>query len=163
MGHITLAAPVAHIWFLKALPSKVGNLLDMTLKELERVLYFEGHIVVDPKDTPLTKGEVLSDEQLHQAREDFGSDFVAGIGAEAIQTMLRDLNVEELSESLRVEMAETKSEAKRKKLTKRLKERLGFNDSALHWDLVNTEKKQVAAHLKGGKTRVIYENGTFTI
>ena len=129
MGHITLAAPVAHIWFLKALPSKVGNLLDMTLKELERVLYFEGHIVVDPKDTPLTKGEVLSDEQLHQAREDFGDRFEAGIGAEAIQTMLRDLNVEELSESLRVEMASTKSEAKRKKLTKRLKVINAFKDS----------------------------------
>ncbi|MCD6295481.1 MAG: DNA-directed RNA polymerase subunit beta', partial [Deltaproteobacteria bacterium] len=129
MGHITLAAPVAHIWFLKALPSKVGNLLDMTLKELERVLYFEGHIVVDPKDTPLTKGEVLSDEQLQQAREDFGNRFEAGIGAEAIQTMLRDLNVEELSESLRVEMAGTKSEAKRKKLTKRLKVINAFRDS----------------------------------
>ena len=129
MGHITLAAPVAHIWFLKALPSKVGNLLDMTLKELERVLYFEGHIVVDPKDTPLTKGEVLSDEQLQQAREDFGNQFDAGIGAEAIQTMLRDLNVEELSESLRVEMASTKSEAKRKKLTKRLKVINAFRDS----------------------------------
>jgi len=129
MGHITLAAPVAHIWFLKALPSKVGNLLDMTLKELERVLYFEGHIVVDPKDTPLTKGEVLSDEQLHQAREDFGNDFVAGIGAEAIQTMLKDLNIEELSETLRIEMAETKSEAKRKKLTKRLKVINAFRDS----------------------------------
>ena len=129
MGHITLAAPVAHIWFLKALPSKVGNLLDMTLKELERVLYFEGHIVVDPKDTPLTKGEVLSDEQLQQAREDFGNRFVAGIGAEAIQTMLKDLNVEELSQSLRVEMASTKSEAKRKKLTKRLKVINAFRDS----------------------------------
>ncbi|MCG6880540.1 MAG: DNA-directed RNA polymerase subunit beta' [Deltaproteobacteria bacterium] len=129
MGHITLAAPVAHIWFLKALPSKVGNLLDMTLKELERVLYFEGHIVVDPKDTPLTKGEVLSDEQLHQAREDYGDRFEAGIGAEAIQTMLKDLNVEELSESLRVEMASTKSEAKRKKLTKRLKVINAFKDS----------------------------------
>lgn len=129
MGHITLAAPVAHIWFLKALPSKVGNLLDMTLKELERVLYFEGHIVVDPKDTPLTKGEVLSDEQLAQAREDFGSRFDAGIGAEAIQTMLKDLNVEELSQSLRVEMASTKSEAKRKKLTKRLKVINAFRDS----------------------------------
>ena len=129
MGHITLAAPVAHIWFLKALPSKVGNLLDMTLKELERVLYFEGHIVVDPKDTPLTKGEVLSDEQLQQAREDFGNRFDAGIGAEAIQTMLRDLNVEELSASLRVEMGNTKSEAKRKKLTKRLKVINAFRDS----------------------------------
>ena len=129
MGHITLAAPVAHIWFLKALPSKVGNLLDMTLKELERVLYFEGHIIVDPKDTPLTKGEVLSDEQLQQAREDFGNRFEAGIGAEAIQTMLKDLNVEELSQSLRVEMASTKSEAKRKKLTKRLKVINAFRDS----------------------------------
>jgi DNA-directed RNA polymerase subunit beta' len=119
MGHITLAAPVAHIWFLKALPSKVGNLLDMTLKELERVLYFEGHIVVDPRIHRLQKVKSYPMNSCIRPGRISATDFEAGIGAEAIQTMLRDLNVEELSESLRVEMASTKSEAKRKKLTKR--------------------------------------------
>jgi DNA-directed RNA polymerase subunit beta' len=129
MGHITLAAPVAHIWFLKALPSKVGNLLDMTLKDLERVLYFEAHVVIDPKDTPLTRGDVITDEQLQQAREDYGDRFETGIGAEAIQTMLKGLELETLSEELRKEMTETKSEAKRKKLTKRLKIIDAFRES----------------------------------
>ena len=129
MGHIELAAPVAHIWFLKCLPSKVGNLLDLTLKELERVLYFESYIVVDPKDTPLEKGALLTDEQLMQARQDWGDRFVAGIGAEAIQAMLRELNLDELSQSLRVEMMTTKSEAKRKKLAKRLKIIDAFRES----------------------------------
>jgi DNA-directed RNA polymerase subunit beta' len=129
MGHIELAAPVAHIWFLKCLPSKVGNLLDLTLKDLERVLYFESYIVMDPKDTPLTKGTLLTDEQLQQAREDFGDRFEAGIGAESIQGMLRNLNLDELSETLRAEMLGTKSEAKRKKLGKRLKIIDAFRDS----------------------------------
>ena len=97
MGHIKLAAPVAHIWFLKCLPSKIGNLLDLTLKDLERVLYFENYIVIDPKDTPLAKGILLSDEQLFKAREDYGDRFEVGIGAEAIQAMLQELNLEELS------------------------------------------------------------------
>ena len=129
MGHIELAAPVAHIWFLKALPSKVGNLLDLTLKDLERVLYFESYIVVDPKDTPLIKGSLLTDEQLQQAREDYGDRFEAGIGAEAIQIMLRSLDLEELSKTLRFEMRESRSEAKRKKLAKRLKIIDAFRDS----------------------------------
>jgi DNA-directed RNA polymerase subunit beta' len=121
MGHIKLAAPVAHIWFLKCLPSKIGNLVDLTLKDLERVLYFENYIVIDPKDTPLVKGTLLNDEQLMRAREDYGDRFDAGIGAEAIQHMLKELNLEELSVTLRAEMLSTKSEAKRKKLAKRLK------------------------------------------
>ena len=129
MGHIELAAPVVHIWFLKCLPSKVGHLLDMTLKDLERVLYFESYIVIDPKDTPLTKGTILNDEHLQQAREDYGDRFEAGIGAEAIQIMLRSLNLDELSETLRAEMLGTKSEAKRKKLAKRLKIIDAFIDS----------------------------------
>ena len=139
MGHIELAAPVAHIWFLKCLPSKIGNLLDLTLKDLERVLYFEGYIVVDPKDTPLIKGSLLTDEQLHQAREDYGDRFEAGIGAEAIQTMLRDLNLDELSKTLRAEMLATKSEAKRKKLAKRLKIIGAFRDSnnRPEWTILN--------------------------
>ena len=129
MGHIELAAPVAHIWFLKCLPSKAGNLLDLTLKDLEGVLYFENYIVIDPGDTPLTKGALLTDEQLQQARQDYGDRFIAGIGAEAIQTMLRDLDLETLSETLRVEMLGTKSEAKRKKLGKRLKIIDAFRES----------------------------------
>jgi DNA-directed RNA polymerase subunit beta' len=129
MGHIELASPVSHIWFLKCLPSKIGNLLDLTLKDLERILYFENFIVTDPKDTPLTRGTLLTDEQLLRAREDFGDQFDVGIGAEAIQAMLRDLNLEELSPTLRAEMLETRSEAKRKKLAKRLKVIDAFRDS----------------------------------
>jgi DNA-directed RNA polymerase subunit beta' len=129
MGHIELASPVAHIWFLKCLPSKIGNLLDLTLKDLERVLYFENYIVVDPKDTPLTKGMLLTDEQLRRAREEYGQRFHAGIGAEAIQAMLRELDLEELSAALRAEMLDTKSDAKRKKLAKRLKVIDAFKES----------------------------------
>jgi len=129
MGHIELAAPVAHIWFLKCLPSKVGNILDLTLKDLERVLYFEAYIVIDPKDTPLEKGSLLTDEQLQQARESYGDRFEAGIGAEAIQAMLRSVNLDDLYESLRVEMATSKSDAKRKKIAKRLKIIDAFRES----------------------------------
>ena len=139
MGHIELAAPVAHIWFLKCLPSKIGHLLDLTLKDLERVLYFEGYIVIDPKDTPLVQGSLLTDEQLYQAREDYGDRFEAGIGAEAIQTMLKGLNLDELSQTLRAEMLATKSEAKRKKLAKRLKIIGAFKDSnnRPEWTILN--------------------------
>ncbi len=139
MGHIELAAPVAHIWFLKCLPSKIGHLLDLTLKDLERVLYFEGYIVIDPKDTPLVQGSLLTDEQLYQAREDYGDRFEAGIGAEAIQTMLKGLNLDELSQTLRAEMLATKSEAKRKKLAKRLKIIGAFRDSnnRPEWTILN--------------------------
>ena len=129
MGHIELATPVAHIWFLKCLPSKVGNLLDLTLKDLERVLYFENYIVMDPKDTPLVKNSLLTDEQLYRAKEEYGDRFEAGIGAEAIKRMLSELDLEELSATLRAEMVSTKSEAKRKKLTKRLKVIDAFNES----------------------------------
>ncbi|MFH1488623.1 MAG: DNA-directed RNA polymerase subunit beta' [Pseudomonadota bacterium] len=129
MGHIELASPVAHIWFLKCLPSKIGNLLDLTLKDLERVLYFENFIVLDPKNTPLSKGTLLTDEQLLRAREDYGRRFGVGIGAEAIQKMLRELDLEEISKVLRSEMVETRSEAKRKKLAKRLKVIDAFKDS----------------------------------
>ncbi len=129
MGHIKLASPVAHIWFLKCLPSKIGNLLDLTLKDLERVLYFENFIVIDPKDTPLTRGSLLNDEQLLRTKEEYGDRFDYGLGAEAIQTMLKELDLEELSKTLRAEMVSTRSEAKRKKLTKRLKVIDAFKDS----------------------------------
>ena len=129
MGHIQLAAPVAHIWFMRCLPSKAGHLLDLTLKTLERVIYFESYIVTDPKDTPLVKGTLLNDEQLQQAREDYGNRFEAGIGAEAIRRMLQDIDMVQLSETLRMEMRDTKSTAKQKKLAKRLKILDAFRES----------------------------------
>ncbi len=122
MGHITLAAPVAHIWFLKSLPSRIGNLLELTLKDLERVLYFESHIVIDSMDTALRRGELLSDERLMQCKEEFGpNSFKYGIGAEAIRDILAKIEVDNESVQLRTEMKEATSEAKRKKLAKRLK------------------------------------------
>jgi len=121
MGHIELASPVAHIWFLKCIPSKIGLLLDMTLKTLEKVLYFENYVVIDPKDTPLAKGTLLTEEQYLKAREDYEEEFKAEMGAEAVQGMLRELDLEELSAKLKVEIHSTKSDAKRKKLSKRLR------------------------------------------
>ncbi len=129
MGHIELACPVAHIWFMSCLPSKIGNLLDLTLKNLEQVIYFESYIVIDPKDTPLEKGSLLTDEQLYQARLDYGDRFVVGIGAEAIHTLLGDLDLDNLSRTLRSEMMNSKSDARRKKLIKRLKIIDAFRDS----------------------------------
>ena len=122
MGHIDLASPVAHIWFLKSLPSRIGTLMDMTLKELERVLYFESFIVVDPGETTLKKRELLSENRYRQAVEEFGpGSFRAGMGAEAVRELFRDFDLEELARELRVEMIETSSEARRKKAAKRLK------------------------------------------
>ena len=122
MGHISLASPVAHIWFLKSLPSRIGTLLDMTLKDLERVLYFESYIVTDPGQTPLRKKEILTETRYRKLVEEFGfGSFEAGMGAEAIRLLLRDLNLEQLAEELRTEMMETASEARRKKIAKRLK------------------------------------------
>lgn len=122
MGHITLATPVAHIWFLKSLPSRIGHILDMTLKELERVLYFESWIVVDPKTTPLKKKELLSDEELMDYREKYGEDsFEAGIGAEVIRKLLEEVPLDKEDELLRAELKLTGSDTKKKKLIKRLK------------------------------------------
>ena len=122
MGHIELASPVAHIWFLKSLPSRVGLLLDMTLKDLERILYFENHVVVEPGLTPLGLHELLTEEQYQNAIDEYGEDsFTAGIGAEAIRDMLAAIDHEEERENIRIDLKETKSEAKRKKLVKRLK------------------------------------------
>jgi DNA-directed RNA polymerase subunit beta' len=121
MGHIRLATPVAHIWFLKSIPSKIGILADMTLRELERILYFEAYLVLDGKKTPLKKGEILSEDRYREAREKYGDEFVAGQGAEAIRELLRNTDVNELSQKLRAEMKETASEAKRRRLAKRLK------------------------------------------
>lgn len=122
MGHIELAAPVAHIWFLKSLPSRIGMLLDMTLKDLERVLYFENYIVLEPGLTPLKERQLLSEEELMDAQDQYGEDsFTAKIGAEAIRDMLEALDLEKTAADLRVEIAESTSELKPKKLAKRLK------------------------------------------
>ncbi len=122
MGHIELAAPVAHIWFLKSLPSRIGLLLDMTLKDLERILYFEYYVVLEPGLTELKDRQLLSEEEYLKAQEQFGGDsFTAMIGAEAIREILKALNLEKLAADLRVEIAESKSELKPKKLAKRLK------------------------------------------
>jgi DNA-directed RNA polymerase subunit beta' len=122
MGHIELAAPAAHIWFLKSLPSRTGLMLDMTLKDLERVLYFESYVVSEPGLTDLAERQLLSEEEYQDAVEEYGEDsFQAGIGAEAIRDMLKDIDLEEQLDTLKVELKETKSEAKRKKFVKRLK------------------------------------------
>jgi DNA-directed RNA polymerase subunit beta' len=122
MGHIELASPAAHIWFLKSLPSRVGLLLDMTLKDLERVLYFESYVVVEPGLTPLKLHQLLTEEQYLNAQDEFGEDaFSASIGAEALRKMLAELDLEQERERMRTELIETGSEAKRKKLVKRLK------------------------------------------
>ncbi|MEM8770974.1 MAG: DNA-directed RNA polymerase subunit beta' [Pseudomonadota bacterium] len=122
MGHIELAAPVAHIWFLKSLPSRISLMLDMTLKDLERVLYFEQYIVIEPGLTSLTPNQMLTEEEYIQAQEDFGEDsFTAGIGAEAIREILANIDLEGEAEKLRVEIADSTSELKTKKFAKRLK------------------------------------------
>jgi DNA-directed RNA polymerase subunit beta' len=129
LGHIKLAAPVAHIWFLKSLPSKIGNMLDMTLKELEKVLYFDSYVVVRSEEPSLTVGTLLNEEMYRQARTDFGEKFTVGIGAAAIKDMLHNHDLQVLSASLREEMKATSSDAKRKKLAKRLNVVEAFRDS----------------------------------
>ena len=122
MGHIELASPVAHIWFLKSLPSRIGLLLDMTLKDLERILYFENYVVIEPGLTPLKQHQLLNEEEYLQAQDDYGDDqFTAAIGAEALRTMLSAIDLGEEKEQLRTDLRETTSEARRKKLVKRLK------------------------------------------
>ncbi len=122
MGHIELAAPVAHIWFLKSLPSRIGLLLDMPLKTLERILYFESYVVLEPGLTPLEDQQLLSEDEYLKAQEQFGTDsFTAGIGAEAIREMLKALDLGKMQADLRAEMAASDSEIKRKKIAKRLK------------------------------------------
>ena len=121
MGHIELASPVAHIWFLKSLPSRIGLMLDMTLRDIERVLYFESFVVVEPGMTSLEKGQLLSDEEYFEALEQFGDEFDARMGAEAVQQLLADLDLEQDIADLRQEVESTGSDTKLKKLSKRLK------------------------------------------
>ncbi len=130
LGHIDLATPVAHIWFLKSLPSRIGNLLDITLKDLERVLYFEAFAITDPGTTPLKFCEVLSEDKFLKAQEEYGLDaFDGGMGAEAVRKCLQALELDELAVQLRMEMMESTSEAKRKKVAKRLKVVEAFKQS----------------------------------
>ena len=130
MGHIELAAPVAHIWFLKSLPSRIGLMLDMMLKNLEKVLYFENFIVMDPGLTPLKDLQLLSEDEYLDAQDEYGADnFKVGIGAEAIRILLENLDLEKISQDLRQEIKETTSELKPKKLAKRLKVIEAFRES----------------------------------
>ncbi|MHB8707970.1 MAG: DNA-directed RNA polymerase subunit beta', partial [Desulfuromonadales bacterium] len=121
LGHIDLACPVAHIWFLKSLPSRIGTLLDLTLKELERVLYFEAYVVLDGGETELERGQTLSEEKFRELMDAHAGQFSAGMGAEAIREMLSSIDLDDEASKLRVEMVDAASEAKRKKVAKRLK------------------------------------------
>ena len=129
MGHIELASPVAHIWFLKSLPSRIGLLLDMTLRDIERVLYFESYVVIDPGMTTLEKYQLLNDEQYFEALEEFGDDFDARMGAEAVFELLGGIDLEHEIGRLREEIPQTNSETKIKKLSKRLKLMEAFQGS----------------------------------
>ncbi|MHA7881533.1 MAG: DNA-directed RNA polymerase subunit beta' [Saccharospirillum sp.] len=129
MGHIELAAPVAHIWFLKSLPSRIGLMLDMTLRDIERILYYESFVVIDPGLTSLEKGQLLTDEEYYEAIEEFGDDFDARMGAEAVQKLLESINLEAEITQLREEIPATNSETKIKKLSKRLKLMEAFHKS----------------------------------
>ncbi len=129
MGHIELASPVAHIWFLKSLPSRISLFLDMTLRDIERVLYFEAFIVVDPGMTPLEKGQLLSDDMYLQAMEEYGDDFDARMGAEAVQQLLKSIDLAKETDVIREDINSTNSETKIKKLSKRLKLMEAFLES----------------------------------
>ena len=129
MGHIELASPVAHIWFLKSLPSRIGLLMDMTLRDIERVLYFESFVVTDPGLTTLEKRQLLTDDQYYEALEEFGDEFEAKMGAEAIQDLMKDMDLKDEITTIREELPTTNSETKIKKLTKRLKLMEAFEQS----------------------------------
>ncbi|MDO4426630.1 MAG: DNA-directed RNA polymerase subunit beta' [Moraxella sp.] len=129
MGHIELASPVAHIWFLKSLPSRIGLLLDITLRDIERVLYFESYIVTDPGMTGLEKNQLLDDEEYYNALEQYGDEFIAKMGAEAIADLLKDIDVNLEIDNLRAEIPQTGSETKLKKMSKRLQLLEAFRDS----------------------------------
>ncbi len=130
MGHIELAVPVSHIWFYKCMPSRIGLMLDMTARHLERVIYYEDYIVIDPLETPLEKGQILTEEEFRQYEDEYGSDaFEAGMGAEAIQKMLKNIDLVQLAQELQAEMDGTNSKQNKRKLAKRLKLVQGFLSS----------------------------------
>src|SRR3979409_1675831 len=129
MGHIELAVPVSHIWFYKCMPSRIGLMLDMSARQLERVIYYEDYIVIDPGKTPLTKTQLLNEVEYREAQEQYGEDFVAGMGAEAVKKLLAEINLNKLNKELEEAMGNTKSKQIRKKLAKRLKLVQGFASS----------------------------------
>lgn len=131
MGHIELASPAAHIWFLKSLPSRLGMVLDMTLRDIERVLYFEAYVVTDAGMTPLKPGQIMSEDDYYAKREEFGEDFSASMGAEGIRELLRSIDIDHEVEVLREELKNSKSEAKIKKFAKRLKVLEAFQRSGI--------------------------------
>src|SRR5690349_18423533 len=131
MGHIELASPVAHIWFLKSLPSRLGMVLDMTLRDIERVLYFEAYVVIDPGMTPLKARQIMTEEDYYNKVEEYGDEFRAEMGAEGVRELLRAINIDEQVETLRSELKNTGSEAKIKKYAKRLKVLEAFQRSGI--------------------------------
>ncbi|MFZ2524143.1 MAG: DNA-directed RNA polymerase subunit beta', partial [Candidatus Ferrigenium altingense] len=131
MGHIELASPVAHIWFLKSLPSRLGMVLDMTLRDIERVLYFEAYVVTEPGMTPLNRGQLLSEDDYLAKTEEYGDEFTAMMGAEGVRSLLSGLDVTSEIEIIRADLAATGSETKIKKYAKRLKVLEAFNASGI--------------------------------
>ncbi len=129
MGHIELAVPVSHIWFYKCMPSRIGLMLDMSARQLERIIYYEDYVVIDPQQTPLTKGQLLNEAEYREAQDQYGEGFVAGMGAEAIKTLLTLIDLPDLRKELEEQMGTTKSKQTRKKLAKRLKLVQGFQTS----------------------------------
>jgi len=129
MGHITLATPVAHIWFLKSLPSRIGTILEMSLKDLEKVLYCEAYVVTDPGSTELLEGEILSEARYQKMRVEYGNKFLAGIGGEVVRDMLKKIDLADLTKKLRKEFAASNSEATKKKIARRLKLAEAFIES----------------------------------
>jgi DNA-directed RNA polymerase subunit beta' len=134
LGHIELASPCSHVWFFKGLPSRIGHLLDIPLRELEKVLYFESYIVIDPGDAPVKERELLTDERFRELTRDYPGQFVARMGAEAIKELLAAVNIEELSVELRAKMREENSQQKKLKYSKRLKVTTSFLKSGNHPD-----------------------------
>src|ERR687885_2648837 len=134
MGHIELASPVAHIWFLKSLPSRLGMVLDMTLRDIERVLYFEAYVVTEPGMTPLKRGQLMTEDDYLAKVEEFGDDFSAAMGAEGVRELLRNLDAKREIETLRTELAATSSDTKIKKIAKRLKVLEAFQKSGIKPD-----------------------------
>jgi DNA-directed RNA polymerase subunit beta' len=139
MGHIDLAVPVSHIWFYKCMPSRIGLMLDMTSRQLERVIYYEDYIVIDPGNTPLQRCQLLTEAEFREAEDQYGEAFVAGMGAEAIQKLLEQTDLQNLNNEIEQQMAATRSKQLRKKLAKRLKLVQGFMNSKTRpeWMILN--------------------------
>ncbi len=158
LGHIELAAPVAHIWFLRGVPSRIGTLLDMTIRQLERVLYFESYVVIDPGQTPLKEKQLLSEEEYKRYSAEYGSTFKAGMGAEAIRELLKKVDLDELSRQLREKIKESTSLGQKRKLTKRLKVVEAFRKSGNRpeWMIMDVipvlpPDLRPLVHLEGGR------------